>query len=221
MFRLRICDIHILADDTKRLAIAAGSKYPVLHFLCLVCKPMLPQSALSDPHQVKNIAVLPDQRAVRLFRLRRRFPDKPAQTVGDKIREPCATESLMGLQTPHGKFPNLQVHTLKGIEQTGRIIILKSKNILELRAVFQNTGLGEHFIDPVKPFLQLAAAALQNQAAFSLHTAKVLCFNMVDTQKIASYRCCWFSFLCRTALPSGVSLAAAGGRAFVPLSVNP
>lgn len=137
MFRLRICDIHILADDTKRLAIAAGSKYPVLHFLCLVCKPMLPQSALSDPHQVKNIAVLPDQRAVRLFRLRRRFPDKPAQTVGDKIREPCATESLMGLQTPHGKFPNLQVHTLKGIEQTGRIIILKSKNILELRAVFR------------------------------------------------------------------------------------
>ena len=32
MFRLRICDIHILADDTKRLAIAAGSKYPVLHY---------------------------------------------------------------------------------------------------------------------------------------------------------------------------------------------
>lgn len=182
---------------------------------------MLPQSAGSDPHQVKNIAILPDQRTVRLFRLRRRFPDKPAQAVGNKIREPCAAESIMGLQTPHGKFSNLQVHTLKGIEQTGKAVILKSGNILELRTVFQNTVLGKHFIDPVKPFLQLAAAALQDQAVFFLHTAKVLCFNMVDTQKSPPIVVVGFLSCAEPLCPPAFSVAAAGGRAFVPLSVNP
>ena len=58
---------------------------------------MLPQGTGRNAYQIKDIAVLADQRTIRFFRLRRRLPDKAAQTVRYKIGQPGAPEILMGL----------------------------------------------------------------------------------------------------------------------------
>ena len=151
---------------------------------------MLPQGTGRNAYQIEDIAILADQRTIRFFRLRRRLPDKTAQTVRYKIGQPCAAESIMGLQPPHGKFPNVQLYVLERIEQTGKIPILESGNILKFAAVLQNPRLGEHLIDPVHPFLQIPAAALQDQAVFAFHAPQVIGCDRIDIQKIASYRSC-------------------------------
>ena len=88
----------------------------------------------------------------------------------------------MGLQSPHGKFPNVQLHVLERIEQTGKLPILESGNILKFTAILQNARLGEHLIDPVHPFLQIPAAALQDQAVFAFHVPQVIGCDRIDIQ---------------------------------------
>ena len=47
------------------------------------------------------------------------------QEVVDIIGQPGAAESIMGLQTPHSKFPYIQLDILKREQQTGKILILE------------------------------------------------------------------------------------------------
>ena len=71
-------NIHIFANDTKRLAVTAGRKDTVCHFFCPAVHSMLTQGTLGNPNQIENISVLADQGTIRFLRLRGRFPDKAA-----------------------------------------------------------------------------------------------------------------------------------------------
>ena len=62
---MRLCNIHILPDNTKRFFITPGSKHPVCHLLCLLFSAMLPKGTGSDPEQIINVSVLTDQKTPR------------------------------------------------------------------------------------------------------------------------------------------------------------
>ena len=86
------------------------------------------------------------------FRRIRRSPyfrDKTTQTVRNKIREPRAAESCMGLYPPHGKFSDVQLHALKGIEQTGQAVILEGGDILKLGAILKLVNAEAHEWPPL------------------------------------------------------------------------
>ena len=63
--------------------------------------------------------------------------------------------------------------------------MLKGRTVGELTAVPQDTFPGQHFVDAVHPFLQIAAAALDDQALRAFHAAQVVCGNMLDTHNFA------------------------------------
>ena len=50
----------------------------------------------------------------------------------------------MGLDAPHGKFPDIQFHILEGEQQVSHAIVLERGHVLSLEraAVQQNVGLG-------------------------------------------------------------------------------
>ena len=80
----------------------------------------------------------------------------------------------MGLQTPHGKFPYIQLDILKREQQAGKPLILEYAHMGKSGSFQKNPFLRQQVIDPLDPFARITAAALQNKPFFILHTAKIL-----------------------------------------------
>ena len=103
-------DVDVLSDDAERLVIVAGLTDAVAHLLRLVCKTVLLQSAGCDTHQIEDVAVLTDQRAIGLWRcLCGLFlGDEAAESVRNIVRKLCAAEVSVCLEPPHGELTNVE-----------------------------------------------------------------------------------------------------------------
>lgn len=129
-FRLWGCDIHIIGNNHQRFLIAvtfsACDSLP--HFFRLLIHSILFQSSGCDSHQIKNISIFTNERTIRFCLLPLW---KTAQFVFHIIGEPGSSKLLTGLDSPNGKFTDIQFVFPKGKEQIGKPFMLKDCNIIQ------------------------------------------------------------------------------------------
>lgn len=115
-------NINVLAGDAESLVVVARVVDAVAHFLCLVCKTVLLQSAGRYAHQIEDVAALTDQRAVGLLRCfcGLFLGDEAAKSVRNIVRKLCAAEVTVGLEPPHGELANVEFDViLEGKQEAG------------------------------------------------------------------------------------------------------
>ena len=115
-------DVDVLSDDAECLVIITGFTDAVAHFLRLICKTVLLQSAGCYAHQIEDVSVLTDERAIRLWRcLCGLFlGNEAAEPVRNVVREPCAAEVPVCLEPPHGELSHIKLDViLEGEQEAG------------------------------------------------------------------------------------------------------
>ena len=161
------------------LLIAAGAGDTAEHLIRLALLAGALQQAGSPPQDVENVPVLTLQAHGGLSLLRI-FQVIPAQLIGNVVTQPGASELSMGLQAPHGQLPHIQLDAVKGEQQVGQLLMLKHRDTFKPAAIQQDARLRQKVVDPVHPLLEVAAAALEDQALLSIHAPQVFCRNSLD-----------------------------------------
>ena len=98
-----------------------------------------------NPHQVEDVSVLPNERAVRLL-CRGVFFQRAAQPVIHVVRTPHAPELLTGVQAPDCQLSHVQLDIVKGEEQVGQALTDEKLEVVEVlgqTALFTNGRVTE------------------------------------------------------------------------------
>ena len=130
----------------------------------------------SDPHQIKYVAVLTDQRTI--WFLCHSFTKKASQPVVHIVGHPGAAELEMGLKPPDCQLSDVQLFLSKEKEQVGRSPVPENCHIIQPFSFWKDPFLLQCLIDPVYPFLQVPAASLEDQSLTVMHLPEFLFFDL-------------------------------------------